>query len=78
MPIYEYTCRDCGLPFETLVRASSVPACPSCHSQALDKRLSVPAALTSSASMPECPPMGGCGACGHPDGPGACGMPPMH
>lgn len=78
MPIFEYTCRDCGHPFETLVRTGAVPACPHCRSQALDKRLSVPAALTSPA--PEAAPMGPspCGACGHPGGPGSCGMPPMH
>ncbi|MCP5287116.1 MAG: zinc ribbon domain-containing protein [Burkholderiaceae bacterium] len=73
MPIYEYTCRDCGHPFETLVRNGTVPACPHCHSQALDKRLSAPAALTSTSAA-EAAPMAAspCGACGHPGGPGAC------
>ncbi len=78
MPIYEYTCRDCGQPFEALVRRGTVPTCPSCRSQALDKRLSAPAALT--ATPTEAAPMaaGPCGSCGHPAGPGACGLPPLH
>lgn len=82
MPIYEYTCRDCGQPFETLVRRGTVPACPACRSQALDKRLSVPAAMASGTAdaAPVTSPMaaGACGSCGHPGGPGSCGLPPMH
>ncbi len=71
MPIYEYACRDCGSEFEALVRASSVPECPQCHSTELAKKLSVFATAGSGAAAP-LPPMGGCGACGNPDGPGAC------
>ena len=41
MPIYEYACQDCGHAFETLVRSSTVPACPRCQSQQLEKQLSV-------------------------------------
>lgn len=40
MPIYEYTCRSCGLAFEVLVRRGDAPACPSCAGQDLEKRLS--------------------------------------
>jgi putative FmdB family regulatory protein len=45
MPIYEYECRGCGRRFEYLVRPSAAaadnsPACPSCHSQDLEKLLS--------------------------------------
>lgn len=43
MPIYEYNCRGCGHRFETLVWASSTPACPKCESQKLEKLPSVPA-----------------------------------
>lgn len=71
MPIYEYACRDCGSEFEALVRASSVPACPQCRSTELAKKLSVFATAASGAPAP-LPAMGGCGACGNPDGPGAC------
>ncbi len=70
MPIHEYSCRACGNEFETLVRASDVPACPKCESQALDKKLSVFAAQTKGATPAAAP--AGCGACGHPGGPGAC------
>ena len=74
MPIFEYACRDCGTAFETLVRASSpAPECPSCHSGALQKKLSAFAVSTSGSSpaMPEYA-AGACGSCGHPGGPGAC------
>lgn len=72
MPIYEYACHDCGNAFELLVRSDTVPACPACHSQQLDKQLSV---FATSASGPEPAPLPGpCGSCGHPDGPGACAL----
>lgn len=71
MPIYEYACHDCGHEFEALVRQDTLPACPSCRSTALEKQLSVFA--TGNAAPEPMPAMaGGCGACGHPDGPGAC------
>lgn len=70
MPIYEYRCRECGHEFETLVRSGTTPACPSCRSAELQKRLSVfatPVAGTAAAALP-----GPCSSCGHPDGPGGC------
>jgi len=71
MPIYEYGCNKCGHEFETLVRSSTVPDCPNCHSTSLDKKLSTFA--TAGASAQEGPAdVGPCGSCGHPDGPGAC------
>jgi len=74
MPIYEYACNGCGKEFETLVRESSpAPECPDCHSTALHKKLSVFAALKSSPSVSQDMPAA-CQACGHPDGPGACGF----
>ena len=73
MPIYEYACQQCGSEFETLVRSSTVPECPSCHSTDLAKRLSVFATAASSAAA--APALASpCGACGHPDGPGACAL----
>lgn len=71
MPIYEYSCKDCGSEFETLVRASSTPDCPNCQSIDLEKKLSVfatPAPASSAAPLAAGP----CGSCGHPDGPGSC------
>jgi putative FmdB family regulatory protein len=43
MPIYEYACRGCGHRFETLVLKATVPACPQCQSEDLERLLSVPA-----------------------------------
>jgi putative FmdB family regulatory protein len=41
MPIYEYQCRQCANQFELLVlKASPVPACPSCESQDIEQLLS--------------------------------------
>ena len=75
MPIYEFACKACGQEFETLTRASTLPACPTCQSTALDKKLSVFATATATeskgAAMPVMP--GPCGSCGNPAGPGACG-----
>jgi putative FmdB family regulatory protein len=70
MPIYEYACSDCGHAFEALVRSNTVPQCPSCHSQNLDKQLSVFATTgtsTDAAPMPASP-CGGCPNSGGPDG----------
>lgn len=75
MPIFEYECRDCHHQFETLVRSTTVPECPSCHSQALDKQLSVFAtAASDGAGASAADFAGACGSCGHPGGPGACAM----
>ena len=41
MPIYEYVCRACGHEFELLVRPPiTTPACPSCNTPDLERRLS--------------------------------------
>jgi putative FmdB family regulatory protein len=40
MPLHEYHCRACGHQFEALVRLADMPACPSCHSQDLERLLS--------------------------------------
>lgn len=64
MPIYGYACKKCGHDFETLVRASDTPACPSCGSAELERQLSLIA--TPSKSGGEAPMM-----C---DGSGSCGM----
>ena len=42
MPIYEYSCQACGHRFEALVRRTTTPACPSCHSQDLERLMSLP------------------------------------
>lgn len=76
MPIYEYACDTCRHEFEYLLRGGERPACPECGSIRLEKRLSVPAAHTASASrdLPvACPPAQG--NCGLPQcGMGGCQM----
>ena len=74
MPIFEYQCASCGNEFETLVRASApAPGCPQCSGTRLHKKLSAFAAFTGSTSAQASLPAA-CGNCGHPDGPGACGI----
>jgi putative FmdB family regulatory protein len=70
MPIFEYTCQDCGRDFEKLVRSGEQPSCPGCQSTHLEKRLSVFAAATAGAE----PAVAPCGTCGHPGGPGSCAL----
>jgi len=72
MPIFEYTCQQCHHAFEALVRSSTVPECPHCHSTQLDKQLSVVGKVGASAMSRDAASMAACGTCGHPDGPGAC------
>jgi putative FmdB family regulatory protein len=72
MPIYEYSCVDCGHDFEVLVRGEEKPSCPACGQSHLTKNLSVPAAPHTTASEPVCPARESCGAkhcCGN-----GCGM----
>jgi putative FmdB family regulatory protein len=41
MPIYEYTCRDCGHDFELFVRsAAALGNCPNCQSARIEKHFS--------------------------------------
>ena len=76
MPIFEYVCRDCSHHFETLVRGSAVPHCPACQSESLAKQMSVFAVSTpgSSSRAISTAPVGPCGSCGDPRGPGSCSM----
>lgn len=71
MPIFEYACRACGHEFETLVRASETPACTSCESTDLHKKLSVFAAQAAASADAGSSP---CGTCADPRGPGACAL----
>jgi len=43
MPIYEYSCQECGKQFETLIRGTETAACPSCASVNLERHISLPA-----------------------------------
>jgi len=42
MPIYEYSCDDCGHEFELLVIRDIEPACPECGERTLTRLLSLP------------------------------------
>ena len=72
MPIYEYTCNDCGREFELLIRGDEKPACESCGRGNLTRSLSVPAAHTGQSRDPSCPAKNSCGM-RHCSGDG-CGM----
>jgi putative FmdB family regulatory protein len=73
MPLFEYQCKSCSKEFELLVRGAETPACPSCRSTELEKRLSVFAAHANGSSREMSAPAP-CGACGDPRGPGACSI----
>jgi putative FmdB family regulatory protein len=65
MPIFEYTCKDCGSAFEAFVTAERVAACPGCQSKNLAKLLSAPGMVggASDSGLRSEPsfPSGGCG-----------------
>ncbi|MEZ5357324.1 MAG: zinc ribbon domain-containing protein [Candidatus Zixiibacteriota bacterium] len=67
MPLYEYSCKECGHRFEELVSSMSAenPPCPSCGNKQTDKLLSTFAASTGATSTtPSCGMKGGCGGRG--------------
>jgi len=51
MPIYEYTCEECELTFEELVRNGVPVACPRCGTHEVRKLLSRFAVHSSSSDM---------------------------
>jgi putative FmdB family regulatory protein len=73
MPIFDFVCRECDQAFEELIQGSSQPCCPSCGSKKLEKKLSGFAVAMAGPKTGGLP-VGPCGSCGHPDGPGACRM----
>jgi putative FmdB family regulatory protein len=74
MPIFEYICGECRNRFELIVNGSTTPECPACHSQRLDKQLSVFAVGAPRAASSSPVPAGACGTCGDPRGPGSCSL----
>jgi putative FmdB family regulatory protein len=75
MPIFEYTCEDCGTAFEKLVRASSENgvACPSCGEHHVKKEFSSFAARATSGESAAPMQMGGGCPAGMCQTPGMCG-----
>jgi putative FmdB family regulatory protein len=72
MPIYDFSCSDCGRRFEALVASFRVkPPCPSCGGRRSKRELSLPAIHGSSRDAPMLPtcgaPAGGCGLVERPD-----------
>lgn len=63
MPIYEYSCRECGAEFEKLVGPQVTVACPSCASGRVIRRISLVGIKTGSraGSAPGGTPGGCCG-----------------
>jgi len=40
MPIYSYTCKNCGMSFDFLIlKRSEKPACPMCKSMDIEKQM---------------------------------------
>jgi putative FmdB family regulatory protein len=56
MPLYDFSCAECGTRFERLVRREADIAdvdCPKCASRQVDRELSLPAApITAAQSLP--------------------------
>ena len=48
IPIYEYSCQDCGSEFEALIRGGNEPKCPDCESSSLERIFSLPTVHSSS------------------------------
>lgn len=47
IPIYEYSCQDCGNDFEALVRGSVRTTCPECEGANLERIFSLPTVHSS-------------------------------
>jgi putative FmdB family regulatory protein len=72
MPIFEYSCVDCGTRFEKLMRRAGDTdglTCPSCGEKHLKQELSTFAAHAGSSGAKAQPMGGGCpaGMCRTPD-----------
>ena len=73
MPIYDFSCRDCGRAFDELVRADTRVHCPACGGTRVERTLSLPARPAMAGKPADFsglgpPPGGGCcgGGChGH-------------
>jgi len=68
MPIYEYSCGECGVDFEKLVGPRMAVVCPSCQSARINRRLSLVGVKTGSRFGESAMPTSGGGCCG-----GGCG-----
>jgi putative FmdB family regulatory protein len=71
VPIYEYVCRRCAHQFEELVLGQAAPSCPGCRATDVERILSV-VSVGRARDAGGGAPVGPCGTCGDPRGPGAC------
>jgi putative FmdB family regulatory protein len=74
MPIFEYVCQNCQHAFEALVFGRDKAACPKCQSKKLSPQLSIFAVSAKGHTGASAAPVGACGSCGDPRGPGACSL----
>jgi putative FmdB family regulatory protein len=51
MPLYDYTCDECGQTFELLVGSATVAVCPHCGSNRLQQLIGAPIAPGKSAAI---------------------------
>jgi putative FmdB family regulatory protein len=72
MPLYEYTCSDCGRKFEFLTREGQSPSCPGCGGVRLEKLFSTYAVSVGGGGSHAHAAPSPCGTCSHPGGPGSC------
>lgn len=66
MPIYEYSCTDCGTQFELIIHSGDKAVCASCGSTQVERKLSLFAVNSSAKATPGC-------ACGDGYQKGRCG-----
>jgi putative FmdB family regulatory protein len=71
MPLFEYSCAECGRRFELLMREGVMPVCPACRSEHVEKQFS---AFAVGASGAQASPMPAGHACGGCQNPAACGF----
>ena len=67
MPIYEFSCPQCGVEFEKLVGPQAAVTCPACASGRVIRRISLVGVRTGGAQAgPAAASPGGCcgGGCG--------------
>lgn len=48
MPLYEYSCKECGAEFELLVRHDTRLICPACKSESIERISSLNSVRSSS------------------------------
>jgi putative FmdB family regulatory protein len=63
MPLFGYSCDECGAEIEVLVRGESEPSCPRCGSRRLSRLASAFTPLQGSTTHPKASVPCGASAC---------------